>query len=342
MQKITRSIVLLGFVVASMQLVAAPALSAPSISVPLPNNPFGGQFGPDDSRFTVLETLGGAYIRTGVKVEGWSGRCFDCRHAGDLGIETVLRVKANGNNNTATVMPTDVASYRATVSDVVAKWHPAVLVVENEPDSRRYWAGSVNEYKQLFTAACDAAHSHGVPCTSGGLSSTAVTSMVYQSYLDRGDRRGAKAYASDTSLSSAAYTKMIDPKNAEKIEEIADKAERYLQTHVDAGADLVNFHWYRSAEAFSESVEYLTSKTGLPAMNNEIGQYTSKGSETTSLMNAVLDAELRFAIWMSIDLLHERDKKEIVALHNPDATLRPSGDAFKATTASLDGSRPTS
>lgn len=333
MNRLSRALLLVAVALAS--LPAAPAAPAPTISVPVPPNPFGAQFGPDPVRFDVLEALGAAYIRTGVTVSQWQDRCFDCAQAESRGIGVVLRVKANGTSETATTMPTDLNAYRGVVSDIAATLQPSVIVVENEPDSRQYWAGTVEEYEQLLTVACDAAHEHGIPCTGGGLSNTAVVSMVYRSYKDRGDHKGARRYASKISLSSTAYTKMIAPENKDKIKQIAEKAEAYLATHVAAGADLVNFHWYRSEEAFGETVRYLVDKTGLPPMNNEIGQYTDAGGDTTALMNAVLAADLRFATWMSIDLLHKRDNKEIVALHNPDGTLRPSGKAFRAKTDSL-------
>lgn len=318
-----------------LQVMASTASAGASIDVPMPANPFGAQFGPDANRFAVSVELGSAYLRTGVTVEGWNGRCYDCREASNYGLQTVLRIKANGGSDTPSKMPSDLAAYRSTVTDMAVTLDPAVVVIENEPDGSEYWSGTAAQYENLLAAGCEAAHSAGVPCTGGGISSATVTAMVYQSYVDAGNTRAAKSYARKIALSDAEYNRIVSARNASKIRSVANKGHQYLDAHVTSGADLVNFHWYRSAEGFGESVDYLVSETGLPPMSNEIGQYTESGSHTTALMDAALAKRLRFAIWMSMDVLHKRDNRNIVALQNPDGTLRPSGRAFQSKTRSL-------
>jgi hypothetical protein len=83
----------------------------------------------------------------------------------------------------ATTPPQDGAAYRRNLSDILARYRPEVLVVENEEDSAQYWTGTPEQYGALLKAACQVAHDQKIPCANGGVDKT-MALLVWADYLE--------------------------------------------------------------------------------------------------------------------------------------------------------------
>jgi hypothetical protein len=291
---------------------------------PTGQNPFGlmlpTQLVRQPQGMQLAKALGAVYYRpsSALFLDGWNGTCPECDIALKAGLQLVLTVRNNGRGQ-ATAPPSDLAAYQRTLSQVLDRYRPAVLVVENEENSALFYTGTPKEYAAELKAACQVAHQKGIPCTNGGMVSTLVALLVYDHYVEGGQTTAARDFA------ARAFT----PKeqrllNSPRAQDQIRKGKALLSSYRAAGADYVNFHWYiADPRALGEAVAYLKAQTGLPVITNEIGQHTDDPNQTTAIMGKVVELGLPIAVWFGLDAPKAR------GLVNLDRTLRPTGQAFQ-------------
>ncbi len=286
------------------------------------HNPFGvmlpSQLVRSPQGMEVAKTLHARYYRpSSIFLDQWNGTCAECDLALKAGLNLVLTVRNSGPS--ATAPPSDLGEYRRKLNQVLDKYQPAVLVVENEENSSLFYTGSPEEYAAQLKAACEVAHQRGILCANGGMVSTLVALLVYDNYLQTGEKARAEDFA------SRAFNEEIrEQLNSARAKEQIEKGKALLSAYVDASADYVNIHWYiTDAKALEEAIGYMRSKTGLQVITNEIGQYTDDPNHTIALMDEALRMALPVVVWFGLDGPKAR------GLVNLDGSLRPTGEAFK-------------
>ncbi len=320
--------------------VTRATATLPPRSKAVPNNapntnPFGlllGADGLDDQyRVNLAKALGVSYFRPWyVTVETWNGACYDL--ACDLGPNAGLKLILTVRNNVAalppfaTTPPQDGAAYRRNLAEILTRYHPEVLVVENEEDSAQYWAGTPEQYGTLLKAACQVAHDQKTPCANGGLSTKTTALLVWADYIEHQQATEACNFVQKTSAVLAPdlcrFTAIDHLGDEDKA--ALDTGRKLLEIYKASGQDYLNFHWYiADNNALSEAVNYLRRAVNLPVMSNELGQWDQSPEAVQKLLSAASDLRLAYAIWFSLD----RDPAQ--ALQNADGSLRPNGQAFR-------------
>lgn len=298
---------------------SGPGASA-TMSLPKGQNPFGlmlaSRLVRSSKGVQIAKALGAVYLRpASIFLDRWNGTCPECDTALAAGLKLVLTVRSSGPLPTSP--PRDLAAYQRTLGEVLDRYHPVVLVVENEENSSLFYTGTPEDYGGQLKAACRVAHQRGIPCTNGGLVSTLVALLVYDHYLETGHSHRARDFAARTFTPEQQLT------SAKAQEQIA-KGKALLQAYGAAGADFVNFHWYiADTQALGEAVAYLQAKTGLPVITNEIGQFSDDAAQTMAVMAKIVELGLPIAVWFGLDGPRAR------GLVDPDGRLRPTGEAFK-------------
>ncbi len=296
-----------------------PGASAPP---PIYQNPFGvmlpSRLVRSSQGMQVAKALGVVYFRpSSVFLDQWKGTCPECDIALKAGLKLVLTVRNSGPLPTSP--PRDLLAYQHTLGQVLDKYRPAVLVVENEENSNLFYTGSPEEYAAQLKAACEVAHKRGIPCTNGGLVSSLVALLVDDHYRQKGQTEAAQDF-----LSRAFTAEERRLLNSPRAWEQLARGRALLSVYRAAGADYVNFHWYiADAKALEEAVAFLKEQTGLPVLTNEIGQRTDDPNQTTAVMGKVGELSLPIAVWFGLDGPRAR------GLVNLDGSLRPTGEAFK-------------
>ncbi len=253
--------------------------------------------------------------------------CAECVSARQRGLDLIITVRNNGGGaegqRQATTPPGDLNAYRTAIQSAAAKWQPLLLVIENEENSRIFYAGTAQQYLAQLKIACDVAHAASVPCADGGLTSRAVVALTIQSYLREGRHDAAISLARRTVAPQVATVAQLQQLLARFSDELT-KAETLLNGISDAGADYLNFHWYESdPQALGEIVEFLRVTSGLPVITNELGQRNDDPADTTAKLQTVLDLGLEMAVWYSTDGPQAR------SLLDATGKLRPTGLAFR-------------
>ncbi len=307
---------------------AAPAAASGS-------NPFGlllGADGIDDQyRVELAKALGVAYFRPWyVNIESWNGACYDL--ACDLGPNAGLKLILTARSNVAEVLPfattppKDGAAYRRNLSEVLTRYKPEVLVVENEEDSAQYWAGTPEQYGALLKAACQVAHDQKIACANGGLSNKTLALLVWADYIEHHQMTEACNFVQRTAPvlvpDLCRFTAIDHLSDGDKA--LLNTGRKLMEIYQSSGQDYLNFHWYiADKSAFSEAVNYLRRVTNLPVMSNELGQSDLSTDAVQKLLSAAEDLKLAYGIWFSLD------RDPAVALQNADGSLRPNGQAFR-------------
>jgi hypothetical protein len=275
-----------------------------------------------DRRIAVAKALGVSVVRPhDVRVPGWRGSDPEIQAFSRAGFDIVLTVRnAPPGPLVPTTPPADLAAFQRTVAAIVDAHRPALLVVENEENSALFYRGEPEEYAAELRAACQVAHARGVRCANGGLVSGLVALLVYDGYRAAGQAARAEAFAA-RAFSTSQPRALDSPRAREQLA----RGWALLARYRAAGADFLNIHWYiADPQALRDAVTYLRDRVGLPVVTNEIGQRDDDPHTTAGLLAAVADLRLPYAVWFSIDTTAAR------ALMDPDGSLRPTGEAFRA------------
>lgn len=321
---------------AIIALLALVAISIPAGTAAQSITAYGvmpGQGLPPAQRFAMLHELGATHYRPLSVFLDREPRCDECQAAQAAGLALVLTVRAGGGPpGVPADPPADLAAYQAALDAVLARYPPAVLVVENEHNSRAlFYTGSPAQYLEQLAAACAVAHGRGIPCTDGGITNAGISALVTQAYWDAGRHDEALRYARATL--APLLGRDLDTEDslawllAQQAEEIA-RLRQFVEGYAAAGADYVNFHWYLPGDVLGETVAYLRQTAGLPVLSNEIGQRNDNPEQTASTLAAAQRAGVAIVIWYSIDTPGSGARAR--ALWAPDGELRATGRAFLA------------
>lgn len=305
-------------------------VTTPPIQPKTTANPFGVMISGDTSQIKAQTAvkLGAVYYRPlSIFVDKWSGTCAECDAAVSAGLKLVLTIRNNGGGpQNPTTPPSDLNVFKQTLGQIVDKYKPAVLVIENEENSAAlFYNGTVSQYLQELKAGCEVAHQKGIKCTNGGLVSSLVAVLVSENYKANGDANKANEYLSRALV--GAKQAMISQINSAKSKEQIAKGKELLAGYKLAGADFANFHWYiADIEALGEAVSYLRTASGLPVMTNEVGQQAnSDSSQVTNVMQKIVNLGLPYAVWFSLDTNPPNGAR---ALNETNGSLRPNGEAY--------------
>ncbi len=324
---------LLGWYGDTTQTTVIPAwirdASALAVTIKATSSPFGVMISGTTSQVKAQTAvkLGAKYYRPiSIFLDKWSGSCGECDAAVNAGLKLVLTIRNNGGAGQPSTPPSDLNAFKRTLAQIVDKYKPEVLVIENEENSAAiFYSGTTSQYLQELKAGCEVAHQKGIKCTNGGLVSSLVVVLVADSYKQAGDPNKADEYLSRTLI--GAKQAMISQIDSVKGREQLTKGRELLAGYKGAGADFANFHWYiADTKALAEAVTYLRSTSGLPVMTNEVGQQANTDSaQVTSVMQEIKTLGLPYALWFSMDTNPPNGAR---ALNETNSTLRPNGEAY--------------
>jgi hypothetical protein len=296
-------------------------------------------------RIDVAKQLGASWYRPApVLLEEPEPICPDCQLAKAAGMKVALVIRNSASTAKASAASADEV-FKRKVGDVVERYKPDLLIVEDEPDNQKdSFAGSAEEYGAELKAACEVAHSMNVRCANGGLSSKGTAGLVIDQRW-KTDQIDAAKFANTIEFTRASGH---DPLNivVKKVGEgksdldaIVGAAEKYLAQNraeidrarafagvVDAsGADYFNFHWYElQPDVLPKLAEVLHELSKRPLMTGEVGQRSDRAFETGEKIRVLLDNGVRPVIWAAADA-----KDGAVGLVDGKGKLRATAAAFQ-------------
>lgn len=313
----------IGFLLGVLTIGGGPTRAAekPAETV---KNPFGVMIGAgslsSSQRMHLVKTLGGASVRPiAIFLDRWEGIDAECDAALKEGVPLILTVRNSGGMGKPSAPPIDLAAYKKSLAVVLDHYHPELLVIENEENSKAFYSGTPEQYRGELAAAVEIAHRKNIPCTNGGLASMLVAALVYDDYVQHGEKAKADSFAGRV-FTQAARSVL----NGQEARDSIARGKALLGAYKATKIDYVNFHWFLpDPDALGEAVTFLRRQVDIPAITNEIGQRDLRPETVTTLLSKVLDLKLPYAVWYSID------SPTAKALTDRDGTLRANGTAFQ-------------
>ena len=306
----------------------------------------GKQVSPD-KQMQVAKALGVNYVRTKIDIQGWDGTSEAYEAATNAGLKVLLNINYGVPRNAAgehdpVPFPTDMNAYTKSLNSILNKYKPELVVIENEEDNPNYHEGSADDYINQLKTAIPLVHSKGLKVANGGITVREICLIIVDDYMQRGEKEKAMNFAQKAF--PANFAARLGTGNMMKNPQISRQVEfgrKIIEAYKTLDLDYVNFHWYEPVQArgkgqdasavsfdpetFGFVVNYLKTKTGKPVMSNEYGVLETSAELVKSLLKAVKDNGLSYAIFYSAD----GGPGKAIALQNAGGDLRDNGKAFR-------------
>ena len=295
-----------------------------------------------NTKVNIARQLGVIYIRDAVTMQAWKGFDESTDKYLAAGFKIILNInwgqvqQPNGTRSPVPY-PTDTIEYKKILNQMLDKYQPELVVIENEETVKKYHNGPIEDYINELAAAINVAHGRGLKITNGGITNRELVLLVYNDYLEKGMKKEANDFAG-----RCLKTSLLKGQN-EEAKNILDKAKKLIDVYKKLPLDYVNIHIYEpikneeggtdesvtqiTPNAIQEMISYVERATGKKVISNESGERTSSPQVVTQMLNEFAKAKLDYLVWFSGD--GEGGSR---ALQNPDGSLRENGEAFRSFT----------
>ena len=300
-----------------------------------------------------------------------------------LGITMMLKIRVGlcwatggkaqftrGNKNkTESAMPKDMSQYAKFVTSVAQRYNAMGVkefAIENEINSRSYWAGTPDNYRALVTAASTAIHQVApkAEVVDAGMSSTTYGYGIAQTLLSAGQGAEAvKAY-------SDYYQRRIGTRG-DQLPAVSTPAQLQVVLSSDQGkrnlaylalmtalaqekiVDVRQVHFYEPWTNVPRLLTYLKANTpsSTPIEAWEVGQFwkgsdaedTERSNEIVKSLTLLLGGGLRAAIWLPLAFNPggRNSDEPRYGLLNADGSQRVAGQMMAAMVKASRGANAT-
>ncbi len=304
-----------------------------------------GLSGPPQRRMDVAKQLGAAWYRPAPVYLNGDAKCEDCEaaHAAGLNITLVVRNSTEGKPSVPIGNPND---FKKKLQAVLERVKPAMLVVEDEPEDEKNFAGTPDDYRAELVAACEVSHSLKIPCANGGLNSVDVGDLVTDQRFAADPLDAANfgitselirvhtaepfnvhIFARGLGTDKGAQAQLIKGTREylEKHKPEIDRTRKFLDAINEAHPDRLNFHWNElQPDNVPKLLDTLHALSKLDLMCDEMGQKEQRAFEIGEKLRNALDNYVWPTIWQGTD-----EKDGIVGLVEKKGKLRPNASAFQ-------------
>jgi len=292
-----------------------------------------------NTKIEVAKSLNVSYIRDAIIMQNWDGHDQSCDRYIAAGFKIILNVnwghvqKENGIKSPVPY-PTDTMEYKKIMNEILSKYSPELVVIENEETIKNYHTGPIENYINELSAAITVAHSKGLKITNGGLTNRELALFVYNDYLQKGMKNEANDFANR--CVKPALLRAGNP----DIEKLVSDSKKLIEAYKRLPLDYVNIHIYEPVKnmvlgtderakqitphSIQEIIQYIERVTGKKVVSNEVGERSHSPELVAQMMDEFTKANMEYCIWFSGD-----GEGGSVALQNEDGSLRPNGMVFK-------------
>jgi len=290
-----------------------------------------------DEKENIYRKLGVDYIRYSIVMDNWNGSNKGYERYTKDGFHVVLNVNQHEQptkEDRPLPFARDTVAYKKKLAAILDKYKPAVLVIENEETNLTYHYGSMRNYINMLKAAITVAHARGIKVADGGIHPRGLCYFIWKKYMNQGQTKKADDWMNSTMNSQMQFAAQHPEKKDNQIRIYWNRLDTLLNAFTKMKLDYVNIHIYEPINnvgtgkvtvpgAIATMADYVRDRTGKLVMSNECGQHNTYPTCVTSMLNAFVDGDYKYAIWFS------GDGTNAMALTNNNGTLRTNGVAFK-------------
>jgi hypothetical protein len=299
-----------------------------------------------DKKIQIAKALGFNYMRLRTDIDTYNGTINNYDDFASAGLKIILNINYGIPRNEMgekqpVPFPTDLDAYGKTVSSILDKYKPELVVIENEEDNPFYHSGSADDYINELKTAITICHSKGLKVTNGGLTEREMMLLVFDDLMSNGKTQEAYDFANHA-MPQQYLSKLNNYKKLPVVQRALTFGKAVIQAYKTLDLDYINFHWYEPSIArgkkndaalnvdhidstvFATVVNYLKRIAGKPVITNEFGVLNTSPTLIQELMEQVLNANMKYAIFYSGD-----GAGGSIALQNGNGSLRQTGEAVR-------------
>lgn len=288
------------------------------------------------SKIGVMNDLGVSYNRYTITIAEWKGADKGYQKFIDNGFHVVCNINNAVQSSSQKPVPflKDTVTYKKKLAQILNKYQPEVVVIENEEDNHYYYSGPMTDYINEIAAASRIVHAKGLKVANGGLHPKDICYFVWKDYNDRGLTAKADDWMNLTFNSTMKYAATHPQKVDNNLNYHWRQVDTLLNAYTSLNIDYINIHIYEPINdvgngdstipgCIATMADYLRRRTGKSVMSNECGQHNTSTTIVPSMLQAFADGNYAYSLWFSCD------GNKAYALNNSDGSLRPNGVSYK-------------
>lgn len=295
-----------------------------------------------DQKADIVKNLGCKLVRDAIVITDWltdqTSKSFEAYT--NAGLEVILNINQDHSDKGPVpfLKTIQLATYKQNVKNILTKYRPKVVVIENEPLNKNYHSGPMTDYVNMFNAAASVCHSMGIPVTDGGGYGAGMDGNVYRWLQAQRRMLDRDNFGNNAMTHSQVVCEQI-PGRSQNFEQGVSDVKLILDA-VKANGDYANLHLYEilnpnnakpaaatdiTPYVVQYTKQFVEAYTGKPAISNETG---IRDNTQPALVSAICNNYN--ALGMPIVVYFSGDGKAANAkpLTNPDGTLNDCGKAF--------------
>jgi hypothetical protein len=150
----------------------------------------------------VSDSLNADYVRLKIVLSTFTGTSewYDLFARHKHGFKFVVNLAWNN----AGAFPTDLKLYGQKVSEVLSKYQPEVVVIENEQQNKTFHPGeTAKRYVDMLKTASPIVHAAGLKMTDGGIYGSGLFMLIYRDLYNINGLEIANSFGNECHLTSA-------------------------------------------------------------------------------------------------------------------------------------------
>ena len=141
--------------------------------------------GTTDQRIEVANKFGVTYVRASTMVKDFNGKDGAVAKYMSKGFKVILNLNWANVSGTPNPFVKDLVTYKQKLGAVLDVYKQEVAVIENEPTTKAYHSGPIEDYIAQLAAAIEVCHAKGVKVADG-----AIHVALVQQVMKGGTLRG--------------------------------------------------------------------------------------------------------------------------------------------------------
>lgn|GEM_PF-1557101 len=288
-------------------------------------------------KIDITKNLAVGYVRYTITLSDWAGKDNGFERFTSEGFRIVCNINAYpqpSENQPPVPFVKDTIAYKKKLDEILTKYQPDVVVIENEETNQGYHTGSMSQYIAQLKAASTVVHSKGLKMTNGGIHPQGICYFVWLDYKERGMDKEAEDWMNLTFNTGMRYA-ALHPEENGSFSYYWRQIDTLLNAFTTMNIDYINAHIYEPINDIGNGkktipgciptmADYIKRRTGKPLMSNECGQRNQNPTLVTSMLQAFSDGRYPYSIWFSGDT-----NNGARALQNPAGILRINGLYYK-------------
>ena len=342
--KFISGIIVLSLIFSCRKSENIPASQPTTPRYPTDTTQFGAMFADISSaqdKINILTQLHVKTTRMTLSMDTWNGQNTNLEILQNAGYKVLLNVywKKINEDSIKTPQPfptgTELDIYRSKMNEILTKYKPEILLVENEELVLKFHSGDISDYLNMLKVAVEVAHSKGIKVSDGGITNPQISLLVYNYLLNQNKVDEANQYANAT-MNAQVYAFAHNQDTSSDLGKKLLQAQKLVAGLPGTNIDYVNLHWYEQMGSSASSssttnavtngqlyqpVNYLTKIIGKPVIIGECGQIDADSSLTTSMLDEIAKTGTPYVIWFSTN-------NGTTKALNSGNSLLPAGYAF--------------